>query len=278
VTPEIRKHVFELYEKEDVAVYSGGDWLYKLIAALSLALFGAAGLYLYKHNPPPGLMEEKAAHIRQVSFLIEEQKKSKPAPAKPVAEKKEAPKPVEKKAPAKNEPIDLTKKPELNQKVDDVKPENPPVTNAPPVRRVYGLRKVYSTGIGAGGAASDAVIGKLGNTLAAPIDTFVASKAEVKGAVAPVTTIQTMPKRKNSPMPEYTKEMRENRIQGVVRVNLLIDIDGRVKKAVVLDDLGYGSKEKVFEACLKLEFEPAMRNGEPVAVWYPFSFRFELVQ
>ena len=272
MTPELRTTVLELYEKEDTAVYSGGDWLFKAMAVLSFAAFGALGVYLHTHNPPPQVMEEKAAHLRQVSFIVEEKKKPKPAPVQ-----KEAPKPIEKKEPVKSEPVDLTNKPVLNQKVDDVKPETPPTTT-PPVRRVYGLRKVYSTGIGAGGTASDAVIGKLGNTLATDIDTFTVTKTELKGTVAPITTVQTLPKRKNSPVPEYTKEMKENHVEGEVRMNILVDVDGKVKKVIILNDLGFGSKEKVYEACMKLEFEPARRNNEPVASWIPFSFRFELLQ
>jgi outer membrane biosynthesis protein TonB len=146
------------------------------------------------------------------------------------------------------------------------------------VRRVYGLRKVYSTGIGAGGAASDAVIGKLGNTLATDIDTFTVTKEEVKGPVAPITAVQSFPKLKTSVTPEYTKEMIENKVQGVIRVNILVGDDGRVLKAIVLNDLGFGSKQKVLEACAKLLFEPSLLNNQPVATWITFSFRFELLQ
>ena len=70
--------------------------------------------------------------------------------------------------------------------------------------------------------------------------------------------------------------MIKNRVEGLVRVKILVDIDGKVKKAIVLDDLGYGSKEKVYEACLNLEFEPARINDDPVASWIPIRFRFEM--
>jgi hypothetical protein len=55
-----------------------------------------------------------------------------------------------------------------------------------------------------------------------------------------------------------------------------VDIDGKVKKAIVLNDLGYGSKERVYDACLKLLFDPALRDNEPVAVWIAISFTFVL--
>ena len=101
---------------------------------------------------------------RQVSFIIEEKKKpAEPAPIRKATPRARNGSPRFRK---KREPIDLTKNPLLNQKVEDAKPPNPPDADGTPVRRVYGLRKVYSTGLGEGGAAADAVIGKLGNTLA----------------------------------------------------------------------------------------------------------------
>lgn len=77
--------------------------------------------------------------------------------------------------------------------------------------------------------------------------------------------------------PEYTKEMLENQVEGVVRVEVLVDVDGKVKRAIVLDDLGYGSKEKVSEAYFKMTFEPARRGDEPVSVRIMIRFRFEML-
>jgi hypothetical protein len=267
-----RKDLLKVYEHETEPEIGGGERLFQLVVFLSFLLFGAAGWYLKTHNPPPQVMEEKMARARQVSFIIEEKKKveavvEKPKP-KPAAPRPEAPK----------EPIDLTTKPKLDQKTDDTKPEPPPEPEAPEVRRVYGLRKVYSTGLGADGSAADAVVGKLGNTLATDIDTLTASKNDLKGKVAPITTVQTLPKLKTAFKPEYTPEMIENEVEGVVSVKLLIGVNGRVKEVVVLNDLGYGSKDKIIEACLKLVFEPALVNGQPVATWFIQKFRFELTQ
>jgi hypothetical protein len=145
--------------------------------------------------------------MRQVSFVMEEKKK--PVAPAPIKNRSRS----SKKPPKKEEPIDLTKNPVLAQKIDDVKPEPPPVT-AEPVRRVYGLRKVYSTGIGEGGSASDAVIGKQGNTLNADIDTTTATPKDLKGAVVPITTVTVAPKIKTTVKPEYTEEMIEAKIEG----------------------------------------------------------------
>lgn len=272
-----RDSLLKVYEYEIEVEIGQGERLFRGVVLCSFLLFGGIGLYLRTHNPPPQLLEEKMARTRQVSFIIEEDKKPKMTLAQP---KTVQPKPEEKKpGPLPEEPIDLTNKPMLNQKVEDVHPDNSGAKTEEPVRRVYGLSKVYSTGIGEGGSAADAVVGKLGNTLATDIDTFIATVKELKGTLAPVTTVRSMPRYKIQVKPEYTKAMIENGIQGVIKAKILIDIDGKVKKVIVLDDLGYGSKRKVYEACLKLEFEPArMQDGRAVAVWLTVPFRFEIIQ
>lgn len=174
----------------------------------------------------------------------------------------------------KREPIDLSDKPVLNQEQD----ENPEkVKNAPVVRRVYGLRKVYSTGLGSGGQLSDAVIGKLGNTLNTPIDTFAASKEEIKGQIVSTTTVTTVPRFTKMVKPEYNKEMLANKTEGVVKVKVLIDIDGKVKKASALNDLGFSSAEQAVKATLEMEFTPALRGNEPVAVWIVIPIKFVML-
>jgi len=230
-----------------------------------LALFIGLGLFLHSIKALPEPMEKKLSEIK-TRFIMEQKPKQKPV------EKK---KPVEKTPEEK--PIDLTQKPLLAQKQDDA-PKEPAAANAPVVKRVYGLRRVYSVGIGAQGGMADAVIGKLGNTINKDVDTFAATKQELKGALAPITTVTVAPSPKNTVKPEYTKEMLDAKLEGVVKAELLIDIDGVVKEVRILNDLGFGTKEAARKAFLQWTFEPAQVNGQPVAVWIAFSMRFVLVQ
>ncbi|MBN1306869.1 MAG: energy transducer TonB [Chitinispirillaceae bacterium] len=259
----------------DVAVYdagrNGGDRdFFMPVMAASLLFFGAAGYYLHTHNPPPATIAEQISRLQQTRFIIE---KRKPEP------RIEKPKqPAEKKEEAvAEEPIDLTKKPLLKQEKDDIVETPPQEQVKRPPRRVYGLKKVYSTGIGASGSAADAIIGKRGNTLDTDIDTITATESDLRAAPVSITTVTSQPRIKSQVKPEYTKEMLENSVEGVVRVKVLVDIDGKVKQAVVLDDLGYGSKEKVAEACFKMLFAPAFRGEEPVSVWIMIKFRFKML-
>ncbi|NLD92390.1 MAG: hypothetical protein GX639_06945 [Fibrobacter sp.] len=265
-----REKLLARYASHDMDSYGKRDY-FTLIVVVSLLLFGCGGYYLHRNVPPVKTLEEKITQIT-TSFIIQEKPKEV---VRVVKEKKKEEVAPPKPAEVPKEPVDLTQNPVLAQKQNDVV-EQPPQTEQPKVvRRVYGLKRVYSTGLGSGGSASDAVIGKLGNTLNVPIDTFTVTKEELKGQLVSVTTITSTPKIRNVVKPEYTTEMTENRVEGVVKVRVLVDIDGKVKKAIVLNDLGYGTKESVYNACLQLEFEPATINGTPCAVWIiiPFTFR-----
>ena len=268
---DTRQKLLELYAISEKDGLLSRDF-FPVIVLFSLIVFTCTGVFLYKNVPPPKSLEEKISQIT-TSFVVDE----KPAEViRRVKEKKKDDQPKPKPADIPEEPIDLTQKPLLNQPQNEViPPQTDPQEQPKVIRRVYGLKKVYSTGIGSGGSASDAVIGKIGNTLNTEIDTFSATKEELKGTLVSVTTVTALPKIKSIVKPEYTKEMNENKVEGTIKVRVQVDIDGKVKKAVVLNDLGFGTKEKVLEACLKLEFEPASINGIPCAVWIivPFTFR-----
>ncbi len=267
-----RDSILKLYEQEADFGTGGAERLFRVAAICSCLFFGAFGAYLATHNPPPEMiMQEKTMRLRQVSFIVEEKKKA-PAPAAE-PKKTEAPKPL-----VKEEPVDLTSKPLLDQKAEDTKPENENATTDDPVRRVYGLRRVYSTGLGAGGEMGDAVIGKQGNTLNAEIDTITATKEDLAGRVVPITTVTTAPRLLKDVKPAYTKEMIDAEVEGVVRAQLLIDASGKVKEVKILNDLGFGTREMAIEAFLQWQFAPAKRGTDPVAVWITYAVRFVLLE
>jgi TonB family protein len=267
-----RQELLEMYATSENDGILKHD-IFPIIAIISLVIFTSAGIYLHKHLPAPKTIDEKISQIA-TRYILDEKSS---VVIKQVIEKKKAEKPKIKEIEKPKEPIDLTQKPVLNQPKNEIEKTQPTTEQPKVVRRVYGLKKVYSTGIGSGGNAADAVIGKLGNTLNTPIDTFSVTEKELKGNLVSVTTVTTLPRIKSIVKPEYTKEMIENKIEGVVKVKVQVDIDGKVKKAIVLNDLGYGTKEKVLDACLKLEFEPASINGVPCAVWIIVPITFKML-
>jgi TonB family protein len=202
-------------------------------------------------------------------FVMQTPEQKKPVPVKPILPKK-------KEEPVKDDtPVDLTQKSPETQKQED-EPQQAPQT-ATPVRKVYGLKKVYSVGLGSGGPMSSAVIGKLGNTLSTDVDTFKATDSELKGTVVSTATVTTTPKPKKIVKPEFSKVMLDNRAEGIVKVKVLIDIDGKVKKATVLSDIGFDSASQALKAVEQWLFEPALRGEEPVAVWIIVPVRFVIM-
>lgn len=235
--------------------------MYKVIVALVLLAFFAVGMWFRTVEPMTMQFYERTQKMIRTSFMVQEKKK--PEPPKP--------KPKPKKPPR---PIDLTDKPKMAQKADDIKK---PAPTKKKVRRVYGLKRVYSTGLGAGGRLSDAVIGKLGNTINKDVDTITATEQDIKGQVVSVTTVTMPPRVRKRGTVEYSPEMLEAKFEGTVRVKCLVDTDGKVKKALPLSNPGFGAAEMAAKFCFQMEFEPATREGEPVAVWIPIKVNFRLL-
>ena len=71
----------------------------------------------------------------------------------------------------------------------------------------------------------------------------------------------------NRPHPLFTEEARKNKIQGVVRVRILVDVNGAVKEVVVMRGLPDGLNEQAIRAAYQMRFKPAMKNGQPVSYW-----------
>ncbi len=261
-TKQNRLKAYESYTPTSAPTVERIFWA---VLLLSLAAFLGLGLFFGTIEPTVERVRRTVKTIR-TEFLIQEEKKPPPPPPPP--------KPKEKAE--QEEPIDLTSNPKLAQKEDDIQERKPAKKPTKKVRRVYGLKKVYSRGIGSGGKMSDAVVGKLGNTLNKDVDTLKATKEDIKGEVVSVTTVTTPPRFKKAVKPEYTEEMLENRVEGTVKVRALIDIDGRAKSAKAQNNLGYGTGSAAEKAIYDSEFHPAVRGeGRPVAVWVviPVDFR-----
>ena len=99
--------------------------------------------------------------------------------------------------------------------------------------------------------------------------------AGLKGKLVSVTRLARMPVLSVASKPNYTAEMKRRNLAGKLRAKVLVDSDGKVKDAVVLADLGYGTREAGLAALRKLEFDPGYADGAAVAVWIPFTFTFE---
>ncbi|HVH88462.1 MAG TPA: energy transducer TonB [Terriglobales bacterium] len=76
--------------------------------------------------------------------------------------------------------------------------------------------------------------------------------------------------------PEFSPEARQAKHQGTVVLSLVVGADGRTRAIHVARSLGMGLDEKAIEAVRGWRFEPAMKDGKPVAVAVSIEVSFRL--
>ncbi len=78
------------------------------------------------------------------------------------------------------------------------------------------------------------------------------------------------------PEPEFSEEARKAKFQGICTLSLVVGSDGRPSNIRVQSSLGMGLDEKAIEAVKNWKFEPAMKDGHPVAVAIAVEVDFHL--
>src|SRR5215813_160593 len=84
------------------------------------------------------------------------------------------------------------------------------------------------------------------------------------------------PKPISTPDPEYSEEARKAKYQGTCVLWLIVGPDGKPRDIRVSRTLGLGLDEKAIEAVKQWKFEPAMKDGKPVAVQINVEVDFRL--
>ncbi len=78
------------------------------------------------------------------------------------------------------------------------------------------------------------------------------------------------------PEPLYSEEARKSKMEGVVALWLIVGADGRPHDVRVQRSLGMGLDEKAIEAVRTWKFQPAMKDGRPVAVQVTVEVNFRM--
>ena len=86
----------------------------------------------------------------------------------------------------------------------------------------------------------------------------------------------TAPRVIYAPDPEYTDKARKAKINGTVVVSLIVTADGRVRDVQVIKSLTPDLDRKAIEAFRKWKFNPATKDGQPVAVQIKAEASFKL--
>jgi len=84
------------------------------------------------------------------------------------------------------------------------------------------------------------------------------------------------PKVLYQPDPEYSEEARKAKFQGTCVLSLVVGPDGRPRDLRIARSLGLGLDEKAIEAVRNWRFEPAVKDGKPVAVAINVEVDFRL--
>jgi TonB family protein len=78
------------------------------------------------------------------------------------------------------------------------------------------------------------------------------------------------------PEPEYSEKARVAGYEGICTLALIVEADGKPSHIRVTNPLGMGLDEKAIEAVRNWRFQPALKNGQPVAVQIAVELEFHL--
>jgi len=86
----------------------------------------------------------------------------------------------------------------------------------------------------------------------------------------------SVPRPTYTPEPEFSEQARHAKYQGTVVLNIVIDKAGKISRIRLERPLGLGLDENAMEGVKRWRFNPATRNGQPVAVEMNIEVSFNL--
>lgn len=151
----------------------------------------------------------------------------------------------------------------------------PQIEESKPARQVFGASRDSYTDEKVD--SSVAVAAKKGNTLAKEVDQEVLTDEDPTSLPTPTEEylVSEMPSVLSEVKPVYPREARNERVEGAVEMDILIDSQGAVRQVVVVEGPEV-FRSVAIEAMKKFKFRPARVDGNPVAVKIRYTLRFEL--
>lgn len=132
-----------------------------------------------------------------------------------------------------------------------------------------------SNGIGSGSGIGDGSGGGIGSGIGGGVGPGLGG-GYGGGVFRPGVGGVSAPRLIYKPEPDYSPEARQAKHQGTVLLSVIVDTQGRTHDVHVLQSLGMGLDEKAIEAVRQWRFEPAMKDGRPVAVAVDVEVNFRL--
>ncbi|MEW6652926.1 MAG: energy transducer TonB [Bacteroidota bacterium] len=90
------------------------------------------------------------------------------------------------------------------------------------------------------------------------------------------TAVEKLPEMVRQVSPEYPEIAKRAGITGKVFVKVLVDKEGRPKRAVVIKSDSELFNQVSIDAAMRSAFTPALQNQHPIAVWIVLPYRFTL--
>ena len=103
--------------------------------------------------------------------------------------------------------------------------------------------------------------------------------AAIKQALEDLKPIRLVPGSKMNPVliyevkPKYPPEVQADKLEGTVTVDAIVDTTGAVYEAMVVQSIP-AFDQAALDAVKQWRFQPALLNGEPVAVVCTIEFTF----
>jgi TonB family protein len=217
----------------------------------------------------------------KLAIELREREAEKPKPPEPEKPPPEPKKEIERPTVVKAPPA-----PKIEEPPKDPEKKPPP--------RIVGLSFESTVGEGNGDGPAFAV----GNTRMGETDKVAVKKddvpkerpAPVQGTEKPTTANQAATRipvkgvtytdakyRGNQVKPDYPPTLKAQGIEGDVDVLVFIDASGKVTNVKILRESPYPEfNEAAKKAALEQPWEPAARNGEPMASTKKYSYRFRI--
>ena len=131
-----------------------------------------------------------------------------------------------------------------------------------------------SNGVGAGTGIGSGIGGGIGSGMGGGVGPGIGGG--YGGGVFRVGGGVNAPRAIFKPDPEYSPQARQAKYQGTVVVSVIVGADGKAHGVHVVRSLGMGLDEKAIEAVRQWRFEPALKDGKPVAVQVSVEVNFHL--
>ena len=125
---------------------------------------------------------------------------------------------------------------------------------------------------------ASAIKTKTGNTIAKKVDQKKLKKGDEESLPIPEEDymVTAMPRVLSEYRNPYPKEAKEKGIEGKVVLEILIDNEGKVRKASLINGPGFGLNEAALESIKKFKFAPAKIGDQAVAVVIRYGINFVL--